>query len=91
MLRCGSTLLKCTDGLIERRRIDPDVGTDALCRVVRSPAAATSEEIWVAVVDHAGPSFEDDVAVLAIHLCEVLPSRRLVRVKPGAGRGDPGS
>ena len=65
----GATLLMYTDGLIERRGRDLDEGTADLCDVVRSlPTDAPPRAVCAAVVDHAGPSLEDDVAVLVVRL-----------------------
>jgi serine phosphatase RsbU (regulator of sigma subunit) len=63
----GSTLLAFTDGLVERRDEDIDVGLGRLAQTAGvEPAAGPLEELVTAVLTAmVGSDAEDDVAVLA--------------------------
>lgn len=67
-LPAGSTLLLFTDGLVERRNQDIDVGLRALAdhaaRLATAPLDVLCDELIIA----CGQPFDDDVAVLALRL-----------------------
>ncbi len=63
----GATLLLYTDGLVERRGSDLDVGTAALCRVLEAEAARELEDLLdEGLRQLVGDGHADDVAVLAV-------------------------
>ena len=64
--RPGATLIGFTDGVVERRGEDIDVGMERLrSRVEQAPTAASAEELRSYVVDHLDQS-EDDAALLVL-------------------------
>ena len=65
----GSTVLLYTDGLVERRDRDIDLGTAALVEVLRECADLPLGELCDRVLERLFlPDAEDDVAVLAVRL-----------------------
>jgi PAS domain S-box-containing protein len=69
LLEPGSTLLLYTDGLVERRDRDIDVGTAALVEAVAEGAALPLDELCDRVLERLFlPDAQDDVAVLAVRL-----------------------
>ena len=65
--RPGQTLLLFTDGLLERRGEDLDLGRDRLGpRSPRLPADLTADDLTALVERLRDPSRDDDVAVLAV-------------------------
>lgn len=63
----GSTLLLYTDGLVERRGEDLDVGIERLQRLVAELGALSLEDLCDALLaDLLGDDAEDDVALLAV-------------------------
>lgn len=71
VLGAGDTLLMYTDGLVERRREDPDSGSARLCDVLVElgdlPLSALVDQLIKRMVpDH----HDDDVAVLAVRIRE---------------------
>ena len=63
----GATLLLYTDGLVERRGSDLDVGTAALCQVLEAEAARELEDLLdEGLRQLVGDGHADDVAVLAV-------------------------
>jgi anti-sigma regulatory factor (Ser/Thr protein kinase) len=88
-LRPGSGMLLYTDGLIERRDSDIDVGIRRLCDVVRAAGADDLERLADRVmVVHDGAQ-DDDVAVLAVrvpHTDVPFPFQLELRSDPRAAR-----
>ena len=71
----GSTLLLYTDGLVERRDRDIDVGTAALVDAVAACAGLPLDELCDRVLELLFlPDAEDDVAVLAVRIADRLAS-----------------
>jgi serine phosphatase RsbU (regulator of sigma subunit) len=69
-LPCGSTLLLYTDGLVEDRSVDVDVGVDRLCSLVsRHDPALGVDVLCDRLLDEllAGPR-TDDAAVVAVRI-----------------------
>jgi serine phosphatase RsbU (regulator of sigma subunit) len=66
----GSTVLLCTDGLIERRGSTLDAGLDRLVHCLAEVAGRPPEPLCDAVLDRmlAGTP-DDDVAVVAVTVC----------------------
>ncbi|TNM69194.1 serine/threonine-protein phosphatase [Streptomyces sp. NP160] len=63
----GATLLLYTDGLVERRDADLDVGTAALCRVLEAEGSLGLEDLLdEGLRQLVGDEHGDDVAVLAV-------------------------
>ena len=75
-LGLGSTLIAYTDGLIERRAENIDVGIDRVARALASGRSLGADELAGAVLDGVGgsASLEDDVALLVVKLGAV-PAR----------------
>lgn len=72
----GATLLLYTDGLVERRDFDLDVGTAALCRVLEAEAARDLEDLLdEGLRQLVGDGHADDVAVLAVRAHSELGPR----------------
>lgn len=69
-LTAGSTVLLYTDGLVERRGEDLDVGLERLRDAVEELAALPLEQLCDALLERmlAGQAGEDDVALLALQL-----------------------
>lgn len=65
-LRPGDRLVFYTDGLIERRDRDIDVGLAELLKTAASYQAAPAEEIAAGLAARLSPGGDDDVCVLAI-------------------------
>jgi serine phosphatase RsbU (regulator of sigma subunit) len=66
-LREGQTVLLFTDGLVERRDEDLDVGRARLLDEVRAlPEEPSSEDLAALAARTRDPSRDDDVAVLAV-------------------------
>jgi GAF domain-containing protein len=66
-LREGQTVLFFTDGLVERRDEDLDVGRARLLEEVRAlPEEPTNEDLAALAARTRDPSRDDDVAVLAV-------------------------
>ncbi|ANH38024.1 putative diguanylate cyclase YegE [Nocardioides dokdonensis FR1436] len=88
VLRRGSTVLLFTDGLVERRGEDLDVGLERLRRELASLAVGDPplDELCDRLLARMVPSVrEDDIALVAVRLHEQdgpPPSRR---VQPGPG------
>ncbi|WP_432543948.1 SpoIIE family protein phosphatase [Kineococcus sp. SYSU DK002] len=72
-LEAGDTLVLCTDGLVERRGEDLDVGLERLRRHVADLAGRTPDELCDALVERLADGREDDVALLVL---QVLPGDR---------------
>jgi serine phosphatase RsbU (regulator of sigma subunit) len=63
----GDAALLFTDGLVERRGEDSDVGTDRLVDAVRRRAGGSLPELLESVVNEVrDPTRDDDVAALAL-------------------------
>jgi serine phosphatase RsbU (regulator of sigma subunit) len=72
LLDPGDTLLLYTDGLVERRNRDIDVGTEELVSVLREVAGLPLDQLCDRVLERMFlPDAEDDVAVLAVRLAAV--------------------
>jgi serine phosphatase RsbU (regulator of sigma subunit)/anti-sigma regulatory factor (Ser/Thr protein kinase) len=80
-LGLGSTLIAYTDGLIERRTENIDVGIGRVARALTSGRALGADELAGAVLDEVGgsASLEDDVALLVVKLGAV-PSRLAIEI-----------
>ncbi|MGW1890461.1 SpoIIE family protein phosphatase [Streptomyces sp. NPDC002004] len=62
----GSQLVLYTDGLVEDRTRDIDVGLEKLCRALGGSGGNTPEKTCQAVIDALRPAhFSDDIALLA--------------------------
>jgi serine phosphatase RsbU (regulator of sigma subunit) len=71
VLEPGATVLLYTDGLVERRDRDLDVGTAALAEVLQRCAGLPLAELCDRVLERLFlPDAEDDVAVLAVRLTD---------------------
>lgn len=67
-LRPGSTLVLYTDGLIERRGRDIDVGLDQLARTATDQANRSAAELCTSTLAAlAHPPSGDDACILAVH------------------------
>ena len=64
----GSTLVLCTDGLVERRGEDLHVGLERLRRRVEQLRDLSAEEVCDALVADLGEGREDDVAILVLRV-----------------------
>jgi serine phosphatase RsbU (regulator of sigma subunit) len=66
----GSTLVFYTDGLVERRGRDLDVGLAALARLATEPAATAADHIEhiLTVMTTTTPAHDDDVVILAVRI-----------------------
>ena len=73
VLSVGSKLIAYTDGLIERRTENIDVGIDRVARVLASGAGLSADELAERVLEGVGgsPATEDDVALLLVELVAV--------------------
>jgi hypothetical protein len=67
-LPAGSTLLLFTDGLVERRGQDIDVGLTELAGRASQLARTPLRELCSELVGGGGQAFDDDVAVLALRI-----------------------
>jgi serine phosphatase RsbU (regulator of sigma subunit)/anti-sigma regulatory factor (Ser/Thr protein kinase) len=72
-LGVGSTLIAYTDGLIERRTENIDVGIDRVARELAAGRELGADELAGAVLEKVGgsPASEDDVALLVVKLVAV--------------------
>jgi len=83
----GATLLLYTDGLIERRDADLDVGTEALCRVLEAEGDRELEDLLdEGLRQLVGAGHGDDVAVLAVR-AHSEDGPRPLEAGPGHGAG----
>ena len=73
VLGVGSTLIAYTDGLIERRTENIDVGIDRVARSLAAGRALAADELAEKVLEDVGgsPATEDDVALLVVELVAV--------------------
>jgi PAS domain S-box-containing protein len=80
----GSIILLYTDGLVERRDRELDVGIDSLAASL-DPDGGTVGEIADALVRALAPAgSEDDIAILLARVSEVTPRRTVMLDVPGA-------
>jgi anti-sigma regulatory factor (Ser/Thr protein kinase) len=81
VLGVGSTLIAYTDGLIERRTENIDVGIDRVARSLVSGAGLSADELAEKVLEDVGgsPATEDDVALLVVELVAV-PERLEIEI-----------
>ena len=81
LLGVGSTLVAYTDGLIERRTENIDIGIDRVARSLAAGRALAADELAGKVLEEVGgsPAEEDDVAVLVVKLVGV-PDRVDIQV-----------
>ncbi|MGV9991132.1 PP2C family protein-serine/threonine phosphatase [Streptomyces sp. NPDC003374] len=89
--RRGDTLVLCTDGLIERRGEDVDVGLERLARTVGDCALLGSEQIAGTLPARPGVAGggRDDLALIVARLCPG-PGRRGGRLSArGSRRSSP--
>ncbi|MFC9861350.1 MULTISPECIES: SpoIIE family protein phosphatase [unclassified Streptomyces] len=76
LLPAGSQLVLFTDGLVERRDRDIDVGLDALRTALAAGTDRTAEETCRAVADATMPAHPaDDIALLVARTRLLAPSR----------------
>ncbi|GAB2746038.1 SpoIIE family protein phosphatase/ATP-binding protein [Streptomyces bullii] len=72
----GSQLVLYTDGLVEQRARDIDVGLDRLRRTLHEAGRRTPEEACQAVIEALGPAHPvDDIALLVARTRRFPPSR----------------
>ncbi len=66
----GSVLLMCTDGLVERRGLDPDEGLERLRSALSASDAVDAEGLCDALVREltGGDDLDDDVALLVVRV-----------------------
>ena len=68
-LRSGSTIVLYTDGLVEHRGLDIDVGTDRLAAVLAAHVGEGPEELCDAILTEAvSDRRDDDLALLVVQL-----------------------
>ena len=68
-LRPGSTIVLYTDGLVEHRGLDIDVGTQRLGQVVAEHADASPDDLCDAILSEAvSNGRDDDVALLVVRI-----------------------
>ncbi|MEX5719891.1 SpoIIE family protein phosphatase [Geodermatophilus maliterrae] len=75
----GSTVVLCTDGLVERREADLDAGLSRLHAAAGDLAGMTAEQACDALLARLAPDRTDDVALLALR---VLPGGGAPRAEP---------
>lgn len=70
VLGAGSALIAYTDGLIERRTENIDVGIDRVARALAAGVELDADELAAKVLEDVGgsPATEDDVALLVVKL-----------------------
>jgi PAS domain S-box-containing protein len=68
LLAPGSTVLLCTDGLVERRGATLQAGLDWLAGTVAELAHLTVDELCDELLARVGDQVEDDVALLAVRV-----------------------
>jgi anti-sigma regulatory factor (Ser/Thr protein kinase) len=80
-LGAGSVLIAYTDGLIERRTENIDVGIGRVGRALAAGREGTADEIAGRMLDEVGgaPASEDDVALLVVKL-DGVPSRLQIEI-----------
>ena len=65
----GSVLVLCTDGLVERRGLDPDEGLERLRAAVAAAPAGSAEDLCDALLAGvASGALDDDVALLVVRV-----------------------
>ncbi|MCW2776321.1 MAG: putative sensor protein [Frankiales bacterium] len=65
----GSVVVLCTDGLVERRGLDPDAGLERLRAAVERADATTAATLSSALLaDLAAGDLDDDVALLVVRV-----------------------
>jgi serine phosphatase RsbU (regulator of sigma subunit) len=68
VLPSGSTLLLYTDGLVQRQGSDLDEGVETLRRTLSACPGDSGPEVLCDAVASAGGDYDDDVALLALHI-----------------------
>ncbi|MDX6284499.1 MAG: hypothetical protein QOH03_5570 [Kribbellaceae bacterium] len=69
----GATLLLYTDGLVERRGVDIDVGIARLASALDELADLPLEQLCTVLVDRLAPVGDDDIALLAVRPRTTFP------------------
>ncbi|MEU9123362.1 SpoIIE family protein phosphatase [Streptomyces sp. NPDC048506] len=89
-LEPGSTLLLCTDGLVERPGQDISAGIDALSAAVRA-GPADLEALADRLSDHlcSDPGSEDDMALLLLHRLPAAGAATAPRMRVHVHQADP--
>ena len=65
----GSVLVLCTDGLVERRGLDPDAGLERLRAAVAAATTASADAMCDALLaELVGGDLDDDVALLVVRV-----------------------
>ncbi|MCU1693638.1 MAG: putative sensor protein [Frankiales bacterium] len=65
----GTVLVLCTDGLVERRGLDPDEGLERLRATVEAAVGTTARELADALLaELAAGELDDDVALLVVRV-----------------------
>ncbi|CAG6397677.1 SpoIIE family protein phosphatase [Actinacidiphila cocklensis] len=75
----GSRLVLYTDGLVEDRTTDIDVGLDRLLTALAGPAGRTTEETCDAVITAMMPAAPKDDIALLVAETRALPDSRIAR------------
>jgi hypothetical protein len=90
-LRAGETLVLYTDGLVERRGVPLDEGTDWLVGALRDTSDRPLDQVCDQLLEGMAGRVDDDVALLAVRLEPVhRPPGELSALAPAGGLTDGG-
>lgn len=83
VLEPGSTVLLCTDGLVERRHAGLDDGLSWLIQAATDLADLRPDQLCDTLLEQVSDDAEDDIALLALRVA--ASGRRWVKDPPGRG------